>query len=63
LPRPQALPPPPPPATDVIPLALSMHCLLLGWFAVVVVPGLTGLGLLIAVVWALYALRMGSRAP
>jgi hypothetical protein len=27
------------------------------------VPGLTGLTLLITGVWALYALRMGRRAP
>jgi hypothetical protein len=62
----------------VIPLALPMHRLLdetfdlrrramsdslLGWLAVVVVPGLTGLALLITGVWAVYALRMGRRAP
>jgi hypothetical protein len=36
---------------------------LLGFFAVVVVPGLTGLALLITAAWAVYALRMGRRAP
>jgi hypothetical protein len=41
----------------------AMSDSLLGWFAVVVVPGLTGLALLITGVWAVYALRMGRRAP